>query len=78
MSDFEPTDKAKRLFDWLAPDLRRFYRRVGRRLTTNQLRLEINIRWGDQIVEKICKPNGMSRGECLVLAAIEAASPEPA
>jgi len=72
VSDFEPTDKAKNLFDWLAPELRAFYQKAGRRMTRNQLKLEIEIRWGRQIIERVCIPNRMSRGECLVLAEIAA------
>jgi len=71
----EPTEKAKGLFDWLAPELRRFYQRTGRRMTEYQLRLEIERRWGDKIVQKVCIPRGMSSFQCLTLAAMAAREP---
>ena len=52
----------------MAPEIRKFYAKLGRRLSENDLALEIERRWGDRIVKEICIPNNMSRGECLVLA----------
>lgn len=72
-----PSDKGRGLYDWLLPELRALYARIGRRVTRHELMLEIEKRWGDKIVEKVCIPKGMSKGECLSLAAWEAANPVP-
>lgn len=68
-SPFVPSEKGRALFTKLAPELRTFYIKLGRRLSENDLMLEIERRWGDRIVKEICIPANMSRGECLILAA---------
>lgn len=74
---FEPTEKGWALFQAMGPQLRAFYAKLGRRLSINELALEIERRWGDHIVAEYCIPHNLSRGECVILAAHTAMSPEP-
>ncbi len=74
-SPFKPTEQARKLFAKLAPELRDYYAKFGRRLTDNQIMFEIEKRWGDKIVKDICIPNNMNKGECLIIALFEAKQP---
>lgn len=73
----EPSEKALHLYDWLLPQLRAFYARVGRRLSRHELKLEIEKLWGDEIVHRVCIPQRMSQGQCLSIAAALAMTPAP-
>lgn len=58
----------------IATDLRAFYRSIGRTMTNNDITLEIERRWGDDLVRKICIPYKTHLGACLLLAAAIAKS----
>lgn len=59
---------AKSWLEGIAAELRSFYRRLGRTLTESQLAEEIERRWGDEIVKRVCIPHGLFQGTCLLLA----------
>ena len=57
--------------DWLkelAQPLQDFYASLGRHLSTTDLAAEIELRFGNQIVQKMCIPHGLSQGACLIIA----------
>ena len=52
----------------LADALRDFYNRLGRHLTDADLMMEIERRFGQEIMEKVCVPHGLFQGACLLIA----------
>lgn len=62
------SQEAKEWMGELAVRLREFYRRLGRTLTNSELALEIERRYGQEIVEKVCIPHGIFQGACLLIA----------
>lgn len=56
------------LFESLAPSLRGYYKESGQTLSTFDLALEIEKRFGRQITDSICVPNGLAFGACLLIA----------
>ncbi len=63
------TQAAKAMMDPLAFALRTFYINHGHHLTDTELMMEIERQFGDEILHKICIPNGFLAGACLVIAA---------
>lgn len=61
-------EEAKSWLSELADDLRCFYQEIGNTLTEAQLAEEIEKRWGQEIVDKICTPHGLFQGACLLIA----------
>lgn len=62
------SDEAKQ---WMAPiigPVREFYQKLGRRLTDAELALEIERRFGEQILREVCIPHGLAHGACLLIA----------
>lgn len=56
---------------WMATmstELRAFYARLGRRMSDRELAIEIERKYGDEILKKVCIPNGISAGACLIIA----------
>ena len=64
----EISDEAKSWLTELAPALRAFYRRLGRTLSEKDLAIEIERRYGQEILEKVCIPHGLFQGACLLIA----------
>lgn len=52
----------------LVEPLRIFYRKLGRTVTNAELTCQIELHFGDEIVEKICIPAGLNQGACMVIA----------
>jgi hypothetical protein len=52
----------------LAQELKAFYSKLGRHLNDRELAIEIEQKYGDQILRKVCIPNGLSEGACLIIA----------
>ncbi len=72
------TDEAKRWLGDLLPPLREFYATLGRQhITDTELALEIEKRFGDQIVQKVCIPHGLFMGACLLIAIAAIKEPPP-
>lgn len=61
-------DEAKKWMHELAEELRSFYSRMGRHLSDRDLAIEIERKYGDDIMRKVCIPNGISEGACLIIA----------
>lgn len=62
------TDEAKR---WMAPliaPIKDFYRKIGRNMSDPELMLEIERRFGEQILNEVCIPHGLAHGACLLIA----------
>lgn len=62
------SDEAKQ---WMAPiigPIREFYVHLGRRMSDRDLYLEIERRFGDQILREVCIPHGLDQGACLLIA----------
>lgn len=64
-SPITPTDNAKRLVAPLMGPVREFYVKIGRRMSDADLMLEIERRFGDDILRKVVIPNGMPTGAAL-------------
>ena len=62
------TPEAKAWMHGLAEQLRDFYAKLGHRMTDRELALEIERRFGDEILHKVCIPNGLYEGACLIIA----------
>ena len=63
------TDEAKRWMGDLLPPIKEFYAKLGRRnITDAELALEIEKRFGDQILNEVCIPHGIYMGACLLIA----------
>jgi hypothetical protein len=62
------SEEAKSWMAELAAELKTFYRRFGRTLSVAQLAEEIERRYGDEIVKKVCIPHGLFQGACLLIA----------
>ena len=61
-------EEAKR---WMAPligPIREFYAKLGRRMTDNELAMEIERRFGDRILQEVCIPHKLHMGACLLIA----------
>ena len=72
------TDEAKRWLGDLLPPLREFYAKLGQRnITDTELALEIERRFGDQLVQKVCIPHGLFMGACLLIAISALKEPLP-
>jgi hypothetical protein len=72
------TDEAKQWMSDLIPPIRDFCARLGRRnITDNDLAIEIERRFGEQILNEVCIPHGLYMGACLLIAvqAVKDASP---
>lgn len=65
----EISDEAKAWMAELSKELRKFYNRLGRNLNDSQLLLEIERRYGKEILDKVCIPHGLFEGACLLIAA---------
>ncbi len=77
-SPFRVTDEAKRWMSDLLPPLREFYANLGRRkITDAELALEIERRFGDQILQKVCIPHGLHMGAGLLIAIAALKEPAP-
>ena len=77
-SPFRITDEAKRWLGDLLPPLMEFYAKLDRRkITDAELALEIERRFGDQILEKVCMPHGLYMGACLLIAIAALKEPAP-
>jgi len=75
-SPVEISNDAKLWMKELSNELRRFYQRIGRQLSDRELALEIERRYGDQILKQVCIPNGLFQGVCLLIA-VAVAKEEP-
>jgi hypothetical protein len=67
-SPVKVSDEAK---EWMAPliaPIREFYKGLGRRMTERDLYIEIERRFGEQILREVCIPHGLSQGACLLIA----------
>lgn len=53
---------------FLKNDLQALYKSVGHNLSDIDLALEIERNFGDLIVKKVCIPNGLLAGACLLIA----------
>jgi hypothetical protein len=62
------TEEAKSWLDDIAVPLRQLYQKLGRHVSDIDVRIEIELRFGDEIVEKVCIPHGIDQGACLVIA----------
>ena len=62
------TPEAKAWMHELAAKLRDFYAKLGHRMTDRELAIEIERRFGDEILHKVCIPNGLYEGACLIIA----------
>jgi len=62
------TPEALALLEPLTPALREFWRTEGAYLKPGQVLYEIEKRFGDDIVEKVCVPMGLRDFECLIIA----------
>lgn len=62
------TPEAKAWMAELAEQLRKFYERLGYRLTETEMAHEIERRFGREISERVCIPNGISQGSCILIA----------
>lgn len=62
------TPEAKEWMNELAVKLRDFYSKLGRHLTERDLAIEIERRFGEEILHKVCIPNGLYEGACLIIA----------
>lgn len=62
------SDEAKKWMAGMAIELQQFYRKLGRNLTDRELAYEIERRFGDEILKKVCIPNGLYSGACLLIA----------
>jgi hypothetical protein len=73
------TDEAKRWLGDLLSPLREFYANLGRHnITDAELALEIEKRFGDQLVQKVCIPHGLFMGACRLIAIAALKEPPPA
>jgi hypothetical protein len=57
--------------EWMKPlivPIQEFYAKLGRRMTDNELAMEIERRFGDRILEEVCIPHGLHMGACLLIA----------
>lgn len=68
MSDVKISEEAKSWISNLARPLKDFYTSIGRHLDKDDLYLEIERRFGDQILRELCIPRGLSLGACLIIA----------
>jgi hypothetical protein len=62
------SEEAKKWMHELAEELKKFYSKLGRHLSDRDLAFEIERRYGDDILKKVCIPNGISEGACLIIA----------
>lgn len=62
------SDEAKKWMGDMAVELQQFYRKLGRNLSDLELAYEIERRFGDEILKKVCIPNGLYSGACLLIA----------
>ena len=62
------TEESKKWMHELAEELKKFYSRLGRHLNDRDLAIEIERRYGDDILKKVCIPNNISEGACLIIA----------
>lgn len=62
------SDEAKKWMTPLVAPIRDFYAKLGRRMSDAELMLEIERRFGDQILRDVCIPHGLAHGACLLIA----------
>lgn len=62
------TDEAKKWMKPLLGPIKDYYKNLGRNLTLSELAMEIERRFGEQILNEICIPHGLSQGACLLIA----------
>jgi hypothetical protein len=66
-----PLHVAPETREWIAPladKLNAFYNRIGRNMTQRELFLEIERNFGDQLLNEVCIPRGLSQGACIIIA----------
>lgn len=61
--------EAKAWFDELAEKLQAFYASLDKNISDTDLALEIEKKFGDDIVKVVCIPKGLYQGACLLIAA---------
>jgi hypothetical protein len=70
------TDEARSWMKDLAAPLKQFYREVGSKLTPPEFALEVEKKFGDELIQKICIPYGLAQGSCLIIAVQIAQEPD--
>lgn len=65
----EVRERARSLLGETAIKLRDLYRSMGREVNESDLFVELEIRFGQEIVEKICIPFNVNQSECMHIAA---------
>lgn len=73
-SPLQVRDSALALFAPIAPQLKAFHRSAGDGLSNADLALQIEHRFGRQITDTVCTPNGFTFGACLIVAIAVATS----
>lgn len=68
MEGFKVSDEAKTWLRSIAKPLKDFYLSMGRHMSEGELYLEIERRFGDEIMRKVCIPHGFNLGACLLIA----------
>lgn len=61
-------DEAKKWMKPILGPIRDFYKSLGRKMTEYELMMEIERRFGEQILDEVCIPHGLSQGACLLIA----------
>lgn len=61
----ETRSEVQRLIADIAEPLRQLYRKIGRNVSDRDLAIELEVRFGDQIVKHLCTPLGMNEGACM-------------
>ncbi len=61
-------DEAKSWLTDIASELKGFYRSVGKSMSEIELASEIERRWGDELIRKVCIPHNMQHGACWLIA----------
>lgn len=62
-------EESKQLLAHLAGELKKWYRESWHKLDDSALLLEIEKRYGENIVNTVCIPHQLSQGVCLLIAA---------
>jgi len=62
------SDDARSAFSGMADDLRLYYKDTGKFLTENDLFLDMQKRFGDQIFKDICIPLKIINNSCILIA----------
>lgn len=75
MDNITITPEAKGWMANYAIPLKELYHNVGKNMTDTDLAMEIEHRFGTQIVKDVCIPHGLSEGSCLLIAIAVAKEP---